>query len=80
MPEKPQTGAKLFLGIMHLVGGLICILVPALSLKKRSDISLIVLGITLVMLGTSYVWLATESRRQKKKEEQKNNDIKEQNI
>lgn len=73
---KPQIdGKQLFLGVLFLLGGVICILVPASTLRDRSLIATIVFGITSVMLGTYYFWSATEGWREKRREKHKK-DIK----
>ena len=76
VPEKEsQNGLKIFLGIMMVLGGILSILIPASSLKMDS-LSSIILGITLVMLGDSYVWGAIEAYRKKKREKNKTEDEK----
>jgi hypothetical protein len=79
---KPQVeGKRLFLGILFLLGGgVACILIPAITLHDLSLIATIILGISFIMLGESYIWQATEGWREKKREKHKNKDIKEQDA
>ena len=75
---KPKIdGKKLFLGILTLLGGVICILVPASTLQDRSLISYTIIGISLVMFGSTYIWEAIECFRKRKREGQENKDTKE---
>lgn len=49
---------ELFVGIVLLLGGVICILIPATKLESRFLVT-IILGITLVMLGGAFIWKTT---------------------
>lgn len=67
---KPQVdGKKLFIAIGHLLGGVICILAPALRLPEKSFYT-IVLGIILVHMGSGYFRDATVGFREKQRKEQ----------
>jgi uncharacterized membrane protein HdeD (DUF308 family) len=72
--KRPQNGLKVYLGIVFLLGGGCCILIPAITLP-RSDITMILMGISFIMLGDSYIWSAIEGLRKeklRKKDETKN--------
>jgi uncharacterized membrane protein HdeD (DUF308 family) len=71
---KPQIDRKqVFLGILYLLGGVISILVPASALHDRSLIGFTLLGIPLVMLGTSTIW---DVIREKQRDKHKTKDTK----
>ncbi|MBE3117003.1 hypothetical protein IMZ68_07340 [Candidatus Bathyarchaeota archaeon] len=69
-------GKKLFLGIVILFGGVICILVPASTLRDRSLIAFVLMGIPLVMSGAIDIWESIEGLRKRKREGQENKDTK----
>lgn len=71
---------KLFLGIVGLLGGIICILVPSSTLQDRSLISYVLLGISLVIFGSIDIWEAIEGLRKRRKEKYKAKDTKGQDI
>ncbi|MFH1370648.1 MAG: hypothetical protein ABII09_05110 [Planctomycetota bacterium] len=78
MPDKKShdEGAKIFLGVLSLLGGVICILVPASTLQDRSLFSFVLMGIPLVILGSTYIWEAIEGLRAKKRESKETKDTK----
>jgi len=64
--EKKQIDVKkVFLGVMFLLGGCICILMSVMIAHFFVNI---ILGITLVMLGTAFIWQATEGFRKKRRQ------------
>jgi|GEM_PF-3366178 uncharacterized membrane protein HdeD (DUF308 family) len=74
--KKSQIkGKELFLGIVSLLGGVICILVPASTLRDRSLIAFVLMGIPFVMFGAIDIWESIEGFR--KREGQENKDTKE---
>jgi uncharacterized membrane protein HdeD (DUF308 family) len=79
MPDmKPDIdGKKLFLGITGLLGGVICILVPASTLQDHSLIAFVLMGIPLVMFGAIDIWESIEGLRERKKAKQEIKDTKE---
>jgi len=64
---------EVFIGVMLLLGGVICILIPAAKLEGRFLV-VIILGITGVMLGTTFIWKATEGLRKRQREGQEIKD------
>ena len=56
---------RMFIGIVLLTGGLLWIFVPVTMLQNSSLVINIVLAITLVLLGTSFIWSATEGLRKR---------------
>lgn len=65
----------MFIGVMLLLGGVICILIPATKLEGRFLVT-IIFGITGVMLGTIFIWKATEDLRERQRERQEIKDTK----
>ena len=63
----------MFVGIVLLLGGVICILIPAAKLEGRFLVT-IILGITMVMLGTTVIWKTTEGMRERLREKQEVKD------
>ena len=70
---KSQMKYKVFLGVMFLLGGIISILIPASKLEG-SSIATIIMGITFVMLGDTFIWEAIKDFRERKKEKQEIKD------
>lgn len=66
---------EMFIGVMLLLGGVICILIPATKLEGRFLVT-IIFGITGVMLGTIFIWKATEDLRERQRERQEIKDTK----
>lgn len=63
--KHDDNWARWVLGIMGLCAGCCLILIPASSLSKH-DISMIIFGITQIMLGASYLWEASASGNKRK--------------
>ena len=76
MPDKKSQNerAKIFVGAVMLLGGVICILVPASTLQDRSLFSFVLMGIPLVILGSTYIWEAIEGLKERKREREKTKD------
>jgi uncharacterized membrane protein HdeD (DUF308 family) len=74
--KSQNDGKKIFLGIVILLGGVICILVPAATLQDRSLIFFVLMGIPLVMFGATYIWEAIEGFRKKQREGKEIKDTK----
>lgn len=66
---------EVFIGVMLLLGGAICVLIPATKLEGRFLVT-IIFGITGVMLGTTFIWKATEGLRERQREGQEIKDTK----
>jgi len=66
---------EVFIGVILLLGGVICILIPATKLEGRFLVT-IILGITLVILGTAFIWAATKGLRERQREGQEIKDTK----
>jgi hypothetical protein len=74
MPDiKSQMKYKVFLGVILLLGGIISILIPAWKLEGSSTAT-IIMGVTFVMLGDSFLWEAIRDLRERKKEKQEIKD------
>jgi uncharacterized membrane protein HdeD (DUF308 family) len=69
----PIEVEKIFGILLLLVGSMLILIPPTMSL---TCIVQRILGITLVMQGTVFIWSATERLRQKQREKHKNEDTK----
>jgi hypothetical protein len=58
-----DTWAKWVLGIMSLLGGGGLILIPASSLSKN-EISMVIMGITILLWGSRYLWEAVRCKKE----------------
>ena len=78
--KSKDKGAKVFLGIVVLLGGVICILVPASTLQDRSLFYYTLMGISLVMFGSTSIWEAIEGFKEIKRERQRQENKKDTKV
>jgi hypothetical protein len=75
--EKPPIDEKeMILGVLFILGGLVNVAILAATLRDRYLISLLVLCLLFAMLGTSYIFTATEGLRKNRREKHKTRDTK----
>jgi len=73
---KLKTGwGEMFIGVIQLSGGVLCILIPAAKLEGGSLVT-IILGITLVILGDTYICKAMEGLRGRRRQREEIKDTK----
>ncbi len=56
----------MFLGVLFIAGGILWIFAPIIKSLSLDRIINIILGITLVILGASFIWSATKDLRKNK--------------
>ena len=78
--KSKNEGAKVFLGIVTLLGGVICILVPASTLQDRSLFYYTLMGISLVVFGSMSIWEAIESFKEIKRERRRQENKKDTKV